>query len=84
MTTVSERIEALNFDATTRQRWSIGNAVRDRYVKMYGQLPVKALRRKTSGIGSHCFAIYPPEFQPEIDAIIEQYKLSNERQGRLF
>jgi hypothetical protein len=46
--------------------------------------PPKALRPKTSGSGSHCFAVYPPEMVPLIERIIGEHKAAAARQGSLF
>lgn len=53
--------------------WTLGAILRDRYREMVGDLPVKALRTKTIGIGSHCFATYPPEFRPTAEALVNEY-----------
>jgi len=55
---------------TQRVAWLIGAKVRDAYVDTYGTLPPKALRQKTTGPGSHCFALYPDEFRPIAARII--------------
>lgn len=39
--------------------WACGTAAREAWLAHYGRLPDKALRKKTNGKGSHCFAVYP-------------------------
>jgi hypothetical protein len=36
------------------------------YIKEYGEQPPKENRTKTNGVGVHCFALYPPEWQKKI------------------
>jgi hypothetical protein len=84
MPTVIDRIRALGFEATKRQRWEIGARVRDKWVEEHGELPEKQLRTKTSGEGSHCLAVYPNDFVPKIDEVIRREELADESQGRLF
>ena len=71
MNTIRDRIAYLDLDYPDKHlAWAIGNLVRDAYWKQYGTLPEKGLRDKTSGKGSHCFALYPDEFLPAVDAIL--------------
>lgn len=64
--------------------WSVGNQVRHIYETRTGELPPKALRQKTGGGGSHCFAVYPAEMAPEIEKIIRQHEVEAARQPDLF
>ena len=82
--TVVDRIRALGRRTTKSQRWAIGATVRERWVELHGKLPDKLLRTKTSARGSHCLAVYPASFEPEIDAIIERFCLAAESQKKLF
>ena len=52
--------------------WTVGDMVKNKWFEIHGQLPEKQLRPKTNGPGSHCFAVYPPAFQPEIKRIIQR------------
>ena len=73
MNTIRDRIAFLGLDYPSKHlAWAIGNLVRDAYWKRYGTLPDKGLRDKTSGQGSHCFALYPDEFLPVVDAILNR------------
>lgn len=86
--TVIDRIRALGFEPESRLTWIVGDQVRDRWTIDTGALPEKALRRKTSGGGSHCFAVYPERFVPMIDAIIirvaADFEAESARQPGLF
>ena len=50
--------------------WRAGAMVRKRFVKVYGVVPALMNRPKTSGAGSHAFAVYPPSFKREIVKIV--------------
>ena len=82
--TVIDRLKHLGVETDKHQRWEIGAAVREKYKTLYGELPEKELRRKTDGLGSHCFAVYPEHFTSIIDSMIGQYKLQQEKQLDLF
>jgi hypothetical protein len=67
-----DRITHLGMDyPDKRMAWSLGSLIRETWIKEHGDLPRKQLDTKTCGTGSHCFAIYPEEFWPRIDAIIK-------------
>ncbi len=77
--TVIDRLRALGLEAGKRTRWELGAAVRQAWLHEHGELPVKELRTKSSGAGSHCFALYPPEFIPTIDRIVRAAGLAPEQ-----
>lgn len=70
--TVTERIKALGYESNKVLAWRVGAAIRNKWEELTGVLPEKDLRRKTSGGGSHCMAVYPPKWRPDIDAMIEK------------
>ena len=72
MITVPERIAALGYAPDPALAWRVGAAIRGRWFDAVGQLPAKELRRKTSGSGSHCMAVYPPLWKIQIDALIHK------------
>ena len=80
--TIIDRIVACGVETSKHERWSLGEAVRQRYEEIFGQPPIKGLRPKTSGSGSHCFALYPHHFAGEIDRIIQSFELERSRQSR--
>ena len=53
--------------------WALGQIMREKYTQCYGTPPEKQLMRKTSGIGVHCFAVYPPEFKDRATAVIHEH-----------
>lgn len=82
--TVIERLKERRLTMSKQQRWQLGAAARDRFIELTGRAPRKELRTKTSGAGSHCFAIYPREFEVELDALIDSYKAADDAQKKLF
>lgn len=82
--TVTDVSRGMNLVMEKEVAWAVGAAVRDLYELKYGALPEKELRTKTSGGGTHCFAVYPERMRPEIARIIRRHKTESDRQGRLF
>jgi len=82
--TVVSVMKELGFRLQKEVTWAIGGRVRDIYAKQYGHLPPKELRNKTSGVGTHCFAIYPDNMRSTIEDIIREYKLEVDRQLPFF
>jgi hypothetical protein len=82
--TVVDVCRRMGVEPETDLMWSVGNAVRRRYEARYGRLPPKQLRQKTGGGGSHCFAIYPHEWEPVIAEVIRAHGGQKQRQGDLF
>ena len=81
--TVPKVFIALGFEPIPADTWIAGAMVREAYRKTVGNYPVKALRSKTNGPGSHCFAIYPPEFRVMIERIVSQVARSRAKQFNL-
>ena len=82
--TVIEVARAMGLELSNDQAWSVGAAVRQRYQDAHGTLPPKALRPKTRGHGTHCFAVYPPSWRPVIQAAIEAEHPTTSPQGSFF
>jgi hypothetical protein len=78
--TVVDVIKAMGLEPTPALTWSVGNTVRDAYERATGSLPVKALREKTSGVGSHCFAIYPAEWRVKIEEVVKLHRVEASKQ----
>ena len=70
--TVVDLIRALGYEVENELSWAAGNRLRDAWIANTGDLPEKRLRQKTSGRGSHCFAIYPRRFWPEALEIVSK------------
>lgn len=56
--------------------WALGRRAAARHLDVYGVPPKKVDRTKTSGSGTHSFAGYPPEFLPELEAIIGKARVA--------
>lgn len=69
---------------TDRQAWQIGDQVRRSWEWLVKTPPVKDLRRKKEGTGSHCFALYPPDWRERIERAIRAFHPKPDAQGSLF
>jgi hypothetical protein len=82
--TVIDICRELGVEITPELKWSVGAEVRARYEARFGRLSDKELRTKTSGTGSHCFAVYPGIMVPDIREVIRAHRAEAQRQGSLF
>lgn len=82
--TVIDIMKELGVEITNDLSWSVGADVRALWEESNGREPDKELRTKTSGAGSHCFAVYPASFRPEIERVIKAHKAEEARQLSLF
>ena len=84
MITVIDVFKAMGLEPAPEQTWAVGAAVRDLYQERFGHLPHKELRSKTSGSGSHCFAVYPEEMRSQIEDAISRVNAAKAAQPDLF
>lgn len=82
--TVLDVARSMGVELDRNAAWSVGATVRRLYETEVGELPPKDLRTKTSGAGSHCFAVYPPEWRDRIAEIIRNHRTEEARQTSLF
>lgn len=82
--TVIDVFHDLDLEPIPEDTWAAGNAARDLYEATTGQLPPKALRPKTNGPGSHCFAVYPESWREELEEIVRLVAKRRANQLRLF
>ena len=73
----------LQVELSNEEAWHIGKVVAARWAAVMKRQPVKDLRRKKAGLGSHCFALYPPSWFPIFAAAIRTVAGRAARQGRL-
>lgn len=81
---VMDVFRELKVEPEPKLAWAVGGAVRRIWEERHGSLPEKQLRRKTSGGGSHCFAVYPDSMRAEIVGVIRSHETEAERQTSLF
>jgi hypothetical protein len=85
---VPQRVVHLGLEPTPELTWAAGAKVRDSWMELTGLEPARALRKKTSGTGSHVFAVYPPDFIEQADSIImkvaEEVEADAAKQTSLF
>lgn len=83
--TVPEVARAMGVDLTKSDAWSVGARVREIYKERTGgDTPAYELRKKTSGKGSHCFAVYPATMRRAIEKVISGVKPKKSAQGSLL
>lgn len=82
--TVMDVFRDMRLDPSPHLAWTVGAAVRRLYEARHGELPPKALRTKSSGAGSHCFAVYPESWRAEIERVISEHNPATSPQGDLF
>jgi len=82
--TVISVCRKFGIEPTPNLTWPVGAAIRERYESAFGCLPPKELRTKTSGAGSHCFAIYPDDWEDLILDELLKHRTESARQMSLF
>ena len=83
--TVIDVANAIGVRLTNDQAWRVGAWAREQWRMDHGgSLPIKSLRSKTAGTGSHCFAIYPPSYAPRIEGQIRDLKAALDSQISLI
>ena len=84
MVTIIDVCRSFQITITRHDAWEIGPKVRDAYHESIGEPPLKALRPKTYGKGSHFFAVYPLEFRPYIVEIVLAHMGMKDTQMDMF
>ena len=70
--TVVDVFRELNAPTDKRLTWRAGALVREAYRQRTGNDPVLKNRPKTSGHGTHAFAVYPVTFKRRITEIVKK------------
>jgi hypothetical protein len=84
MITIVDVMRDEGYEPLPEVTWPLGNMAREYYEQQCGELPLKQLRTKTYGHGSHCFAVYPEWMREPITRMIRQFKTESARQMELF
>lgn len=84
MITVMQVFSALGITPSPAVSWSVGTRMANAHAAEFGEQPPKDNRPKTSGSGSHCFALYPVDWQPRIEKVIRETVQQERDQGDLF
>jgi hypothetical protein len=82
--TVMQVFAYLGIQPTSSQSWAVGNRVAAMYANEFGEQPPKDNRPKTSGGGTHCFALYPRTWQERIARVINEVVDAEAAQQDLF
>ncbi len=69
--TVIQVFQHLGIIPDRSEAWSVGSRCAHQYRNEFGRWPRKENRQKTTGTGSHCFAIYPSAWQSRIASTIK-------------
>jgi hypothetical protein len=84
MITIIQVAKSIGVDLDNSTAWSIGSEMAAAYVDAFGEQPPKELRPKTSGSGTHCFAVYPYSWRAKIIDSIKSRQLIAKSQKNLF
>jgi hypothetical protein len=84
MITIIQVCRDIGVEPNPELTWAVGAAVRNRYIEKTGESPLKQLRPKTDGQGSHCFAIYPNDWHSDIADIIRAHGAEAAKQIDMF
>ena len=82
--TVPQVFRVMGIVPSNEEAWSVGARIATMYAEIYGEQPPKDNRPKTSGGGTHCFALYPPDWELRIREVIHDVVGFNRAQGSLF
>ena len=82
--TVMQVFKSLGVNPEPTISWSVGSRMAQLWRDAEGREPTKELRPKTTGGGSHCFAIYPFDWRPAIERVIRETTDIAKSQGDLF
>jgi len=78
--TLLDLLDEMNIEPHNELTWTLGAALRERFRELHDRLPEKELRTKRSGLGSHCFAVYPISFKPEAQKIVTAHETESKKQ----
>jgi len=81
--TIHDVAKANGWELSNRQAWQAGDLLRRAWRTAVGTDPVKDLRTKKIGIGSHCFALYPPQWRERIERAIRSVRPDEAAQASL-
>ncbi|MCU0918614.1 MAG: hypothetical protein MUC88_29265 [Planctomycetes bacterium] len=82
--TVPAVFKSLGIEPRPEWTWAVGDRMQKMYAAERGEQPPKALRRKTSGVGTHCLAVYPYDWHQKIADVIRVVAREAEAQPQLF
>jgi len=68
--TVVDVCHELGVAPERRLTLAVGRTIANEYRSRYGMPPRYELRTKTRSKGTHCFAVYPPEWRERITRLI--------------
>ena len=84
MITIIQVAKSIGVELDNATAWSIGSEMASAYANEFGEQPPKELRPKTSGGGTHCFAVYPTSWKSKIISAINLRQIITKSQRNLF
>jgi hypothetical protein len=82
--TVPQVARLMGVTLDNKTSWSVGSEMAHTYQNEFGENPPKDNRPKTTGSGSHCFALYPAKWESKIRKVIEAHIEQQGKQNDLF
>lgn len=82
--TIMQVFSLLGHTPTNEQAWTVGNRMQREYAQEFGEQPPKDNRPKTTGAGSHCFALYPATWRERIASEIRRVMRADRSQLDIF
>jgi hypothetical protein len=78
--TIIQVAKSMGLELDNATAWSVGSEMAQKYMEEFAEQPPKELRPKTSGAGSHCFAVYPSTWEGRIKkAITERLEFASKQ-----
>ena len=81
---VHDAARKMGLELDDETAWSLGALIASAWQWQTGTAPLKDLRSKKSGSGTHCFALYPPEWLPRLQEIVLAVSNTRLSQTNLF
>lgn len=82
--TIIEVMRDMGVEPTKDVSWPVGETVSNHWESLHGERPLRRTCPKTNGGGSHSFAVYPEEWRPLIEKIVNEHKPDPSKQMSLF
>lgn len=82
--TIHDVAKGIGVALSDTQAWTIGSDVAAMWEHDVGAPPLKDLRTKKKGPGSHCFALYPPSWRERIENYIRTFRTRPDPQMSLL
>lgn len=83
--TVPQVFKSLGLEYDKHVNWGVGREIERKFRKAFGRPPTKDNGPKSNRrSGSHCFAHYPDDWRPKIEAAIRRRQVQEAKQKDMF